>query len=78
MLTCREVIEFLDDYVAGILSPARIAEFEEHLAVCPPCIDYIASYRATMELAREALEAPAETAGVPEELIEAILEARKE
>lgn len=77
MLSCRELIEFLDDYLSGVQSAEVRAEFERHLAVCPYCVDYINTYRATIRLARAAMvdeDRPPE--GVPEELIAAILAAR--
>ena len=77
-MTCREFVEFLDAFLSGELAPAERVEFERHLAICPPCVRYLASYQQTTELARRALaearEAPAE---VPPELIEAILAAKK-
>ena len=78
-LTCREFIDFLDDYVEGKQAPDVRAEFERHLVDCPDCVDYLKTYRDTISLAREAcskdpsLSAPDE---VPEELIQAILNSR--
>lgn len=70
-ITCRELIGFLDDYLAGALPPARAAEFERHLAVCPSCVDYLASYRETIRLAHAATDLPIED--VPPELLTLIL-----
>lgn len=74
-LTCKELIEFLDDYVSGAqTSEVRVA-FEEHLAICPECVDYLAQYRAAPRLARAALDGGAPAA--PEDLIQAILNSRR-
>lgn len=74
-ITCEEVITFLLEYLAGGLSPAKEAEFEKHLAVCPSCVAYLKTYKATVELGKAALrEEPASTP--PElapELIRALL-----
>jgi anti-sigma factor RsiW len=52
-LTCREIIlEHLDDYLDGTLSPEVVEEFERHLSVCPPCVAYLNTYRRTRELTR--------------------------
>ncbi len=78
-ITCREFVEFLDDYLAGSLPEDRRAEFNDHLAQCPPCVAYLSSYRAAIELGRVAL-ARSETpvpAAVPESLVQAVLAARK-
>ncbi len=77
-MTCRELIDFLDDYVAGDLPGDRRKVFEEHLAGCPDCVHYLASYRQTIALAREAFEDREDDipADVPGDLIKAILAAR--
>jgi anti-sigma factor RsiW len=79
-LTCRELIEFLHRYLDGELAPEVRARFEEHLRECPPCGDYLASYRATMTLAADAFaddaEGPVSDDEVPEELVRAVLAAR--
>jgi len=69
--TCREVLEFLDDYVAEALEPGRRDAFEEHLARCTSCVAYLASYRETIRAARHASAVAIED--VPEDVIAAIL-----
>jgi len=78
-LTCRELIEFLDDYVGGSLPPARRALFDDHLGRCSACVRYLNGYQGTLRAValghRPEAEAPSD---VPEELVSAILAARKE
>ena len=77
-ITCEELIAFLGDYIAGELPPGKQEDFERHLAVCASCVAYIASYRETIRLAREAAGAPElRVADVPDELIAAILAATR-
>jgi len=79
MITCREFVEFLADYLAGELSPTSQAEFEFHLSDCPDCTLYLKSYEETIRLGKEAftdLEAPVPTE-VPKELLQGILAARR-
>jgi len=76
-LMCREVTEFLADYFAGELGPDERSLFEGHLAECPDCVAYLRSYAETMRLAKDAYEADPVPAGVPEQLIRAILAARE-
>ena len=79
MITCREFIEFLADYLAGALLPASQREFEFHLSDCPDCTAYLKSYQATMQLEKTAfvdLDAPVPIE-VPEELIAGVLAARR-
>jgi hypothetical protein len=76
-VTCEELVEFLHEYVDGTLAPERKAIFERHMELCPPCIDFLESYKRTVELTGDACapcddEAPA----IPEALVRAILEAR--
>ena len=77
-MTCRELAEFLGDYLADALRPEVRAAFEHHLTLCPNCDRYLAQYQQSSQFARVALQisnapVPAE---VPEDLIEAILAAR--
>jgi anti-sigma factor RsiW len=77
-ITCRELIEFLYLYLSGELPAERFAEFERHLAVCPSCVEYIESYRATVALAKRTLADPDRPGDetVPEDLVAAILAVR--
>lgn len=79
MITCREVHEFLHDYFSGSLPAEEKRVFEEHLRACPPCVAYLESYDLTVKLGKEALRAPAgdPPPPLPEELVRAILAARK-
>jgi anti-sigma factor RsiW len=78
-MNCREFTEFLHEYLFGNLPAAERAEFEKHLAECPWCVAYLDSYRKTIQLGQAAFaaseDAPA-PADAPEELIQAILQAR--
>jgi anti-sigma factor RsiW len=77
-VTCRELVEFLDDYLAGVLPEAKRDEFNFHLSSCPPCVSYMQSYVEAARLGKAALAATDEPAAdVPEDLVQAILAARK-
>lgn len=77
-LTCRELVEFLAEYLEGRLSPAELDTFNRHLAACPSCVSYASSYQETQRLGREAFRGPDEPVPpeVPEALVRAILAAR--
>ena len=78
LLTCHEVLDFLSDYVEGRLPPAEHARLEEHLAVCPPCVDYLRSFQATLAACRSLRGSDlAQFPPLPEELVQAIMAARK-
>jgi anti-sigma factor RsiW len=78
-MNCREFTEFLHEYLFGNLPAEERAEFDKHLAECPWCVAYLDSYRKTIELEQAAFAATEDEvlpADVPDELIQAILQAR--
>jgi len=62
MMTCRDVIDVLSDYLEDALTPEVAADLERHLADCVPCRAYLATYRRTRALGAQAarLEMPDE------------------
>jgi anti-sigma factor RsiW len=78
-VTCREFAEFIVDYLAGELPEESRAPFERHLSRCPNCHEYLAQYRNTVAAGRLAFANPDEEvpAEVPEDLVKAVLAARK-
>jgi anti-sigma factor RsiW len=77
-LTCRELAAFVMDYLDGALPAAERAAFEAHLAECPECVVYLRSYRDTVRLAKtHGVPDDARAADMPEDLVDAILAARR-
>jgi anti-sigma factor RsiW len=78
-MTCREFADFLMDYLNGDLASDVRAAFDRHLSLCPNCVAYLSGYKATVELGRRAFaDDEAEVAAdVPEDLVKAILDARR-
>ncbi len=78
-ITCRELIEFLHLYLDGELPPDRAVEFERHLSVCDSCVHYLSTYKQTISLGKAACADLDSAVGteVPEELVSAILSARR-
>lgn len=59
MMTCERLIEdFLADYLDAKLAPEVAADLERHLAVCPPCVAYVNTYRRTRALVGRTAAAP--------------------
>jgi len=78
-MTCRELVDFLGAYLDGALPDEVRRRFEEHLAVCPECAAYLETYRETVKVTTAVfrdLDDPV-PAGVPEDLVKAILAARR-
>lgn len=78
-MTCREFIEFLGAYHDDELPQEQRGQLETHLDRCFKCCDYLRSYRATIKLAKRAMDIPdgPPPDPVPEELVKAIIVARK-
>ena len=74
-MNCREVSQFLSEFVAGELPAEVVGEFDVHLAKCHTCVEFMAQYRATIAASRGAFEMPCD---VPDELVEAIMKALKQ
>jgi anti-sigma factor RsiW len=47
-ISCQELVELVTDYLEGALEPADLRRFEEHLAGCGKCNDYLDQLRATI------------------------------
>jgi len=78
-VTCRELIDFLGEYLDGELPRDVRLRFDEHLAACPECSAYLETYRRTVKLAKDAFRDPDDPVpeDVPEDLVKAILSARR-
>lgn len=69
-MTCRELVDVITDYLENTLPADDRARFEEHLAACPYCVNYLDQMRITIatlgELREESISPAAR-----EELLEA-------
>ena len=80
MLTCRDFINFIADYLSNELSQSEREKFEVHLADCPHCAKYLASYQTIITFGRLTFSDPDGDVSVevPEELVQTILKARSQ
>ncbi len=79
MITCAEFESFVLQYLDGELLEKQRVVFELHLKICRECREYLAAYRRSMEITDAVFteaDAPVPEE-VPEDLIKAILDARK-
>jgi len=74
MMTCREVRDYLTDYLAGDLSLQERDELERHVQACRHCAQNVDATRNVLHIARAALADMDEpsAADVPGSLIQAI------
>jgi predicted anti-sigma-YlaC factor YlaD len=49
-LTCRELVEVVTEYLEGTMEPEDRLRFEEHLAFCTWCVDYLDQVRETIRV----------------------------
>lgn len=78
-MTCRELVEFLMDYIDNDLDPKIREVFDRHLKVCPSCVAYLQTYVQTIAMGRAAAqhdESSGACESVPEELVQAIMSAK--
>lgn len=78
-LTCRACADFLADYLNGELAPDLLASFEVHLDRCRNCRAYLEQYAAVIKAGQQACKRENEAAAtaLPEELVQAILDAQR-
>jgi anti-sigma factor RsiW len=78
-VTCRELTEFLMRHLDGDLVAAERARFDAHLAACRDCRVYLRNYEEAVRLGKRACVAEHDAVGddVPEELVQAVLAARR-
>jgi anti-sigma factor RsiW len=69
-LACAHGVELLIDYLEGELALELVARLDDHVASCPRCRAFVASYRATPEVLRRAT-----AAALPEDLSRSLLAA---
>lgn len=77
-VTCRELVDFLMQYLEGDLPADQRAAFERHLTLCPPCVRFLKSYNDSIKLSRICCceSDPNKKCEIPEELVRAILASR--
>lgn len=81
MLTCKELDEFIVDYLENVLPERERRRFQLHIRLCGDCRRYLEAYQRTVALVGQTafheLEEPVPER-VPEELVKAILAARRQ
>jgi predicted anti-sigma-YlaC factor YlaD len=49
-LSCQELVELVTDYLEGTLPAHERVRFEDHLAICPGCGNYLDQMRRTIQM----------------------------
>jgi anti-sigma factor RsiW len=79
MITCLEFENFIQNYLDDTLPIKQRKLFEWHMRLCKECRDYLAAYKRAIELGQATLGSANDPvpSDVPEDLIQAILDASK-
>lgn len=56
-VTCSSGVELLMDYLEGVLPADVVSALDAHVSQCPRCVAFVASYRETPRIFREAVAA---------------------
>jgi anti-sigma factor RsiW len=77
-MNCRELNEFLIDYLDNELPTETRREFEHHIDICAPCLAFLESYRKAAEIGKLVFDHPEDPVPleVPERLVQAVLRSR--
>ena len=78
-MKCRELAEFLMDYVSGELPEENRVQFEFHLSKCTNCHEYLVQYEITIKAGKIACDELSDELpdNMPDDLVRAVLAARK-
>ena len=78
--TCKDFVGFLIDYLEDSLPEEQRRVFDAHLEACPSCVTYLETYQETIQLGQAVCKDPdgATPENAPEELVQAILQSRRE
>lgn len=74
-LTCREVSDFLMEYVGETLETDVHAVFETHVHGCRNCETFLIQYRETIVAGRLACSDASGVVDCPEDLVQAVMAA---
>ncbi|MFQ5767711.1 MAG: anti-sigma factor family protein [Acidobacteriota bacterium] len=77
-LSCREMTDFILDYLNHELPVREADDFRQHMQDCPECLAYLDSYEKTAKMGKLAHADPDICQDAPEQLIQAILAARRD
>jgi anti-sigma factor RsiW len=78
-MKCKELAEFLFDYVSNDLPAERREHFEFHLKKCGNCHEYLVQYEMVIKAGRIACGDASDELpkNIPDDLVKAVLAARK-
>jgi anti-sigma factor RsiW len=64
-MRCREFVEAVTEWMEGVLDDDGRVVLEEHLAICPHCLDYLGELRLAIAVLRGTADSRAAAAPPP-------------
>ena len=49
-VNCSDCVDLLNEYLDDSLDPALLKRLDEHLSACPPCVNFLSTYRSCKEM----------------------------
>jgi anti-sigma factor RsiW len=49
-LSCQELVELVTEYLEGTLPAQERTRFDDHIAICPGCSNYLNQMRQTIQM----------------------------
>jgi hypothetical protein len=50
--TCKQMTDLVFDYLNDKLGPRIKRDFEQHLRICPDCVNFLNTYKKTVSVTR--------------------------
>ncbi len=75
-MRCRQVVELMTEYIEGTLSDSDRKKFEQHIAGCDGCTEYLRQLRISIGLTGRLPDEPV-PAHLAEELVRAFKDWRR-
>jgi hypothetical protein len=50
--TCKQMTDLIFDYLNDKLSPTVKRDFQQHLKICPDCVNFLSTYKKTVSVSR--------------------------
>jgi hypothetical protein len=50
--TCKQMTDLVFDYLNDKLSSSMKRDFEQHLKICPDCVNFLKTYKKTVSVTR--------------------------
>ncbi len=50
--TCKQLTDLVSDYLNDKLSPTVTRDLQQHLRICPDCVNFLNTYKKTVSVTR--------------------------